>query len=267
MISRIVGGAESVCVLALQDAVLAAAQAPASEPQQRREAAIEAFTERLGKEVDLSFKCNQKHYDKIVAVLRGLPPVVEPKIDVEALLNTTLDDINLDDDNIFAKGDDDISRFLSAKGQELANAYASSGKPFFMERVQYVSQDRSMSCLYLAIGTSSGKHPKFPGQDFNVFCTTGSFRTIRDAGEDLVVHAGGRQLTKSADRDGRSYFIRFLPITDESRVWRFWASTNKNGIRKDVDQLRFSIRPSLTAPKGYDVIRMSGSTIDQTDRA
>jgi hypothetical protein len=265
MIDRIVGGADSVCVLALQDAVLAAAALDAaSDTRQRREAAIKAFTERLSVEVDLTRACNKKHHDKIVGVLRGLVPVEEPKIDVEGLLNMTLNDINLDDDNIFSKGDT-VAQILGDHGHALVTKYADSGKPFFMERVQYDAGTHGSA--YLAIGTSSGKHPKFPGQDFNVFCTTTGYRTIKDAGDDLVVHAEGRQLTKSLDKDGRSYFIRFVPITAEGKVWRFWASTNKNGVRKDVDQLRFMIRLDATKDKGYEVLKINGRSVTHEQTA
>jgi hypothetical protein len=172
---------------------------------------------------------------------------------VDALLNLDLDDIDLDDERNFTPANE-LETHLSTVGEDMARRYSLSTKTFWMERTSFKGQH------FLGIGTSSGPHPRFPGQDFNIFCTTQGYRTIKDVDAELVFHADGRQLTKGEDRNGRSYFIRFVPISTE-RTWRFWASTNKDGKRQVVDGLKFTIQLNAESPKGYSVTRMAGRSV------
>jgi hypothetical protein len=255
-IDRIVGGADSVCVLALMDAMGSVLTESGDQREHLLTLAKTSLTESMGKRVYLERVHCKSHLDKMLLQLDAMAPQVPPSIqvDVDALLATSLNDIDLEDENMFSKGD--LEQHLTSVGDDMARRYALSGQAFWLERVDYKGQS------YLGIGTSSGPHPKFPGQDFNVFCTTSGHRTIKDAGEDLVVFSGGHQLTRGDDRDGRSYFIRFALIST-CRTWRFWGSTNKNGVRKDVDALKFNIQLNAEKPKGYAVTRMRGRTVHE----
>lgn len=259
MKNHIVGGAGSACFHAMTDALgVALAATDASIRRHVLQDAIVAFRMTLGREVDLSTENNKRHLGLLEKALQALGPVaeeaakVDPSTDIDALLDSFIDEIDLNDENIFSKGEDET--FLSTQGEKIAQRYAASGKAFHLERVDH------KGTAYLAIGTSSGPHPRFPGQDFNVFCTTNGCRTIKDADSELVVHFGGKQLTKGVDADGRSFYIRFVPLSTE-RSWRFWASTNRDGERRDVDTLKFVIKLNPKSPKGYDVTRMRGKTI------
>lgn len=259
--THIVGGAGSACFHAMTDALGTVLNAiDEGHRSQTLRAAIETFQITLDREVELSTDNNKRHLGLLLRALEGLVPATElkgksvkcePEVDVEALIASSINDIDLNDENLFTKGE--VETFLSKAGDEIAQRYAHSGKAFHLERVDTPFKGTS----YLAIGTSSGPHPRFPGQDFNVFCTTGGCRTIKEADSDLVVHFGGRQLTRGFDAEGRSYFIRFVPLSSE-HSWRFWASTNKDGNRRDVDALKFVIKLNANNAKGYDVTRRKG---------
>jgi hypothetical protein len=247
-IDRIVGGAQSVCVLSLVDALRSVLEEV--EPKRRPvllEAAKEGLQSGLALRANLEKKQVQDHLRRLLHALNGLAPA-EPDIDVDALLKTAIEDVDLGSLTSL----NGVTTYLEHQGDQIATNYARSGQAFWFQRVDYTEENQS----FLAIGTSSGKHPRFPGQDFNVFCTTQGYRTIKDAGEDLVVYAGGRQLTRSADKNERACFIRFVPL-DTLRTWRFWASTNKNGERRDVDGLKFTIKLNPDNPNGYDVTRIN----------
>lgn len=256
-ISRIVGGADSACVLAMMDALGSVLNATDATARPHLIATAKtALRESMGKRINLDRPGCQSHLDQMLETIDMLgvsqAPVEAAPIDVDALILTSLNDIDLNDENNFTKGD--LERFLSEIGQAMAERYACSEQAFWLERTIYKGQH------YLGIGTSSGPHPRFPGQDFNIFCTTQGYRTIKDADADLVVFSSGRQLTLGHDHKDRSYFIRFVPISSE-KSWRFWASTNKDGERKDVESLKFTIQLKVENPKGYVVTRMKGRTI------
>lgn len=262
-IDRIVGGAESACVLALMDAVAAVLNATEvlAKPHLLKVAKT-ALSESMATRVNLDRVHCKSHLDDMLLKLDAMGPEqakpTEPastQVDADALILTSMDDIDLADENLFSKGD--LEQFLTRVGDDMARRYSLSNQAFWLERTDYKGQG------YLGIGTSSGPHPKFQDQDFNVFCTTNGYRTIKDVGDDLVVFSGGRQLTRGDDRDGRSYFIRFAPLST-CRTWRFWGSTNKDGVRKDVDALKFNIQLDASASKGYVVTRMKGRTIRET---
>lgn len=261
-IDRIVGGAESACVLALMDAVATVLNDTGEQRARFIAAAKATLSESMAKRVNLDRAHCKSHLDQMLLQLDSMNPEqakpaepVTTQVDVDALILTSMDDIDLEDENIFAKGD--LEQFLTRVGDDMARRYSLSNQAFWLERTDYKGQG------YLGIGTSSGPHPKFVDQDFNVFCTTNGHRTIKDVGDDLVVFSGGRQLTRGEDRDGRSYFIRFVQLST-CRTWRFWGSTNKEGVRKDVDALKFNIQLDATVPKGYVVTRMKGRTIRET---
>lgn len=263
-IDRIVGGAESACVLAMMDALGAVLNETGDQKTRLIAVATAALQESMGKRVNLERQGCRSHLDQMLETIAALGPAQQAgqlaeaaPIDVDALINLNLDDIDLNDENNFSKTND-LEAHLSTIGEDMARRYSLSNKPFWLERTSFKDQH------FLGIGTSSGPHPRFPGQDFNIFCTTSGYRTIKDVDAELVVYADGRQLTKGEDRDGRSYFIRFVPITSE-RTWRFWASTNKDGKRQDVDGLKFTIQLNIDSPKGYVVTRMAGRSVQASN--
>ena len=259
-IDRIVGGAESACVLAMMDALGAVLNETGDQKTRLIAVAKASLQESMGRRVNLERPGCRSHLDQMVETIEALGPaqeagqLAEPApIDVDALLNLNLDDIDLDDESHYTPANE-LEAHLSAVGEDMARRYSLSKQTFWMERTSFKGQH------FLGIGTSSGPHPRFPGQDFNIFCTTQGYRTIKDVDAELVFHANGRQLTKGEDRDGRSYFIRFAPIATE-RTWRFWASTNKDGRRQDVEGLKFAIQLNADSPRGYIVTRKGGRSI------
>jgi hypothetical protein len=262
-IDRIVGGAESACVLAMMDVLRSVLNETGDQRLRLIDVAKTALQESMARRVNLERPGCRSHLEQMLETIALLgaglqAPTEAAPIDVEALVQACIDDVDLNDPNNFSKGD--LETFLAEAGADMARRYSLSGKAFWLERTIYKGQQ------YLGIGTSSGPHPRFPGQDFNVFCTTQGYRTIKDVDADSIVFSEGRQLTIGEDRDQRSYFIRFAPIATE-RTWRFWASTNKNGMRKDVDSLKFTIQLDPNSAKGYVVTRMRGRTLNTNAQA
>jgi hypothetical protein len=244
-LTRIVGGLGSECVQALLITIHVLIIDSKDTARVLELAKTTLYTE-MGARFELKEKHIAKHVAKLLEALE--PPAVEevevdfPEIDMDALLSTSMDDIDLDDEALTPEASWILQ--LLRLGDDMAYNYSVSNQAFWLERVTV--DNRS----FLGVGTSSGPHSRFPDQDFNVFCTTNGCRSIKDADDELVVYHDGRQLTRGKDRDGRAYFIRFLPL-DTCRTWRFWASTNKNGMRRDVADLKFTIKLDPNEPKGY----------------
>ena len=163
--------------------------------------------------------------------------------EVDRLVATSLDDIDLDDPTIYASSD--AAEHLSAVGGSMVARYMGSGRLFFFERVDYDGR------AYLAIGTRSGPHPRDPKAVVHAFAAPQGLRSIKDAHSDLVVFKGGRQLVVTHERGESTCFIRFIDL-EEPSAWRLWVDAGVD--RRRFIPIRFRIESDAARPLGFRVM-------------
>jgi hypothetical protein len=182
-----------------------------------------------------------RHEGAILERLFKVEPVVvpapEPKPDVViSTANPALDDFDFDFGTEGTLGDP-INPYTAADGPlaALLEEWSTSRKHPFVRHVKIEGKE------YIALGTAVVRYPD--GTVANINCTTGAFKKLREADENVLVHFGGRPVSLSKEGQNGTVFFVWLCHHYLHRVFRFWLSrADKGGTRKDDPRGQFRIK-------------------------
>lgn len=180
-----------------------------------------------------------RHAGRILARLFGAPdepkaaPAPKPdSIDLGAMFDDTGDDLGLG----------------QTQSDSVEDPLLRKDGPFYAALMEWVATRRHPfhkviedgGVKYGVVGTCVGKTPK-PDKTFNINCTTGNHRKIKDADETTLVHKNGRPISLSHETDNGSCFFVWLLHLKPSLTVRYWINVNEAGRRADDPKGNFRI--------------------------